>query len=87
MWPTHMTSSVHQALHHTYRNLRPEFADTHALIHKLTLNIGIHNIHFISDIPEGSDTSSFYTLCTSGREIEREEYIKKYGIENAQWMK
>lgn len=87
MWPHHMTSKVHESLHFTYRNLRPNFADTHALIHKLLLLIGNENIHFISNIPEPSDHSSFYTLCTNGREIEREEHIKKYGIENAPWLR
>lgn len=87
MWPYHLTMQVHQALHHTYRNLRPDFADTHALLHKLLLNIGHENIHFISNIPEGSDTSSFYTLCVHGRSIERDAYVRTYGEENAPWLK
>jgi hypothetical protein len=87
MWPMHLTNQVHQSLHYTYRNLRPESADTHPLIHKLALSIGHENIHFISNIPEPSDESSFYTLCTKGRDIERAEHVRKYGIENTPWTK
>ena len=63
LWPHHMTPQVKSALLGTYRCLRPEKTDTHHLIHKLVLEIHPQQIHFISDTPENSDQSSFYTLC------------------------
>ena len=63
MWPHNMTPQVKKAIRETYRSLRPEQPDTHPLIHKLLLEIGNNNIHFVSDIPEPSDVSSYYNIC------------------------
>jgi hypothetical protein len=63
LWPHRLTQQVKYALLDTYRSLRPDKTDTHPLIHKLLLNIGPDQIHFLSNTPEPSDQSSYYTLC------------------------
>jgi hypothetical protein len=80
-WPHKFTWQVKESLLKTYRNLRPESPDTHPLIHKLLLKIGNENIHFISNIPEPSDVSSYYTLCRDGiptSQLMHTEVIKRF---------
>ena len=62
VWPARMTSQVEESMHACMR-FRPEMTDTHALYPQLVLRVDESEINFISEIPEGSDINSFYTLC------------------------
>jgi hypothetical protein len=80
-WPNHLTEQVKDSLLKTYRSLRPESPDTHPLIHKLVLRVGNNNIHFISNTPESSDVSSYYTLCRNSipkNSLMHPEVIKRF---------
>ena len=62
VWPTRMTPQVEESMY-ACRRFRPELNDTHALYPQLVLRVDESEINFISDIPEGSDINSFYTVC------------------------
>lgn len=83
-WPRDMTFLVKDAIFGTYRSLRPEQPDTHPLLHKLILRAGKDCYNFISNTPEPSDVSSYYTLCREGiarsplmhRDVVKRFYLK-----------
>jgi hypothetical protein len=85
-WPANMTWHVKDALLATYRSLRPDQPDTHPLIHKLILRIGKDAFHFISNNPESSDVSSYYTLCRDGIPINslmHPEVVKRFYLKGS----
>lgn len=85
-WPRHMTWQVRDAMFGTYRRLRPESPDTHPLIHKLIFTAGKDSYHFISDTPESSDVSSYYTLCREAIPVNRfmhPEVVKRFYLKGS----
>lgn len=72
IWPHYFTNLVEDAMNACLR-FRLEKHDTHALYPQLALKINNSDIHFISNIAQGSDVNSYYTVCR--KELPNNQYI------------